>query len=313
MDGRQINLTQVRDAGEKTAAALTELWNRALRDAPGFFPLPPGVFAKRILQTRRFANSLLLLAEDGGRAVGMAHLDLIRERFYPEAGVVELVAVDPDYRGRGLGSRLLQTGLDYLTACGARLVDGGGAWPYCPYYATLIDGSERSGVFAGNAAARGLFAKFGFSETRRSLVMRVPLAGVAAPPEKPGLTRVSVEPRAGKNTWLDYCFRGWGLHDHHALGPGDALRSRAIFAKMEGTCLREKNDVYAVFGVYTPEEERGRGWATANIARLLHHLSSLGGARAELHVYADNLPAVRLYSALGFKTVDETLTLRREI
>ncbi|MDP2673414.1 MAG: GNAT family N-acetyltransferase [Dehalococcoidia bacterium] len=52
----------------------------------------------------------LLVAEDGGRLVGSAHLMVLRHfgRSLPLSGVVEGVVVDPAYRRAGVGAALMR-------------------------------------------------------------------------------------------------------------------------------------------------------------------------------------------------------------
>ena len=61
-------------------------------------------------------------------------------------------------------------------------------------------------------------------------------------------------------------------------------------------------DVAALANIATLPDFRGRGFATATTARLsmslLEHVNHLG-----LNVRADNVPAIRCYTNLGFETV----------
>lgn len=56
-----------------------------------------------------------------------------------------------------------------------------------------------------------------------------------------------------------------------------------------------------IFGMVTAHEYRGRGVATAIVARLLNDALSAGAEVAYLQVEADNAPARRAYSKFGFK------------
>ncbi len=297
------------------AQRIVELWNRAAQDLHGFFPLTRSLFVRRIVRAACFRPEHLLVARVGPRIVGMLHRHTVEEPYYTPAGVVEMVLVDPDFRRQGLADALLAETLACFVAEGVSLVDGFGSWPYSPFYATLIDGSERSGVFLDCKGLLRLFLKHGFRRTRESLLMRCSLADNLPPlPERlaPHLAKTNVHwtCRQSPDTWLDFVFRGWRLYEHALTDPRGVLLSRAITARMDGLSDHTRREFRAVFGVNTPETLRGRGWATLNLHQLLTRLRADGAAEAELHVYADNEPAVRLYRRLGFETVARTVALR---
>lgn len=56
-----------------------------------------------------------------------------------------------------------------------------------------------------------------------------------------------------------------------------------------------------IFGMVTAIEHRGRGVASAIVAKLLHDARAAGAETAYLQVEADNAPARRAYSKIGFK------------
>ena len=62
----------------------------------------------------------LLVAEDGGRLVGSAHLMVLRHfgRSLSRSGVVEGVVVDPAYRRAGVGAALMRAAADAARAAG---------------------------------------------------------------------------------------------------------------------------------------------------------------------------------------------------
>ena len=62
----------------------------------------------------------LLMAEDGGRLVGSAHLMVLRHfgRSLSRSGVVEGVVVDPAYRRAGVGAALMSAVADAARAAG---------------------------------------------------------------------------------------------------------------------------------------------------------------------------------------------------
>jgi predicted GNAT family acetyltransferase len=95
------------------------------------------------------------------------------------------------------------------------------------------------------------------------------------------------------------------------MDAGGNVLSRAIFAFMEGESRNEGMGVFSLFGVHTPCDFRQRGYAGVNLSRLMARVAELGGSRLEIHVYADNLPALALYRRAGFREAVETVMLHR--
>ncbi len=62
----------------------------------------------------------LLVAEDGGRLVGSAHLMVLRHfgRSLSRSGVVEGVVVDPEYRRAGVGAALMRAAAEAAREAG---------------------------------------------------------------------------------------------------------------------------------------------------------------------------------------------------
>ncbi|MFW5857740.1 MAG: N-acetyltransferase family protein, partial [Planctomycetota bacterium] len=159
----EVTIRPVRDSffGSEVDAAVA-LYNRAHEGLHGFFPLTPRRFRRRVLESPHFQPDLFLLAEAGGRPVGLVHAAALGAPCHEDGGVVELLAVDPDHRGQGIGGLLLDAALGRLARRRPPVIDGGGAFPFSPFYATLLDGSERSGIPAESAAALRLFLRRGF-------------------------------------------------------------------------------------------------------------------------------------------------------
>lgn len=280
-------------------ARAVEIWNRSATDWHGYNPLTPELFEAHIIRSGRFRAENFLFLERNGETVGWVHYDIVDVPPYPRCGVICALMVVPELRCQGLGEKLLQEALFRLQRQGARQISGLGAWPYSPFYGGLIDGSERAGVPDNQRGMIWLLDKMGFSRMRTSHCMRADLAAF-----RDGLhegEQAYYQSRAGKDTWLDYVFRRWELFDHALLSAGGEVLSRAIHARMSGLCEQEGREIHAVFGVNTPTELRGKGHALRNLQVLFARLSASGAQEAELHVYADNAPALGLYEKLGFR------------
>lgn len=287
------------------AEQIIEIWNQSATGWHGFYPITPEIFKAHILQSGRFHPENFLLLENNGRLIGWIHYDNVIQPPYPRSGVVCAMAVLPEHRCQGYGGKLLQEALFRMQRSGIRSISGLGAWPYSPFYAGLIDGSERAGVPEDQSAMLWLLDKFNFVRSRRSLIMRVSLDGF-----NDGLRegeQAFHQSRAGKNTWLDYVFRRWELFDHVLLSSSGQVLSRAIHARMTGLCEYGGQELHALFGVNTVPELRGKGYALRNLQVLFARLRAAGGQAAEIHVYADNASALRLYKKLGFREIGATV------
>ncbi len=81
----------------------------------------------------------------------------------------------------------------------------------------------------------------------------------------------------------------------------------AFFVQFDGdtpvACgsLALENKFAGIFGMVTAAEFRGRGVATAIVAKLLNEARAAGAETAYLQVEADNAPARRAYSKFGFR------------
>ncbi len=303
------------------AAALAEvadLWNRNCRGRHAFFPWSGEFLAHHVTDDRGGLLGNMVIARDkrDGALVGLVHVRQMLEDGYPWAGVVEMLLVDAAHRRQGLGTRLLELGLAIVGRYRPKpdLIDAMGSWPFGYVYNVLADGSERSGIFTGEPELHRLFSRAGFVPVRKSIVMRADLRKTAAGPRLlPAGGAFHLGKRTAR-TWLDRVFRDRELWDHELVGRnGEGLLSRAIFGLMEGESRYEGRAIFSVFGVNTPQNWQRRGYAGANFAHMMRHLRELGGEVLELHVYADNLPALALYRSMGFLPVGDTVMLHRRL
>lgn len=98
--------------------------------------------------------------------------------------------------------------------------------------------------------------------------------------------------------------QGVRLSRDEALRLARLMRYHGVFeggrlASIAGTYVRTR-DVWVVGDVYTRPECRGRGYAKAATSAVTMEAPS-SGAVALLHVEEDNLPARRVYEALGYR------------
>lgn len=291
---------------------LAAFWNANAGGRHAFFPWTGELLAKQLVDERgRPLGKLLTVRSGSGELLGFTHIFVVDEDGYPRAGVVEALLVGHDARARGVGTALLRAALAELGRLRPRplFVDAMGAWPFGYVYNALADGSERSGVFVKEEInLYRLFRKAGFEDARPSLVMRASAADVPPRDAPEGAGRhIS---RRRERTWLDRVFRGRELWDHDMVRTADGrIMTRAIFGFMAGESACEGRGIFSLFGVNTPLDMREKGYAGVNISHMIAYVRGLGADTVELHVYADNEPALRLYRGLGFRPIAGTMMM----
>jgi L-amino acid N-acyltransferase YncA len=133
----------VRPASAPDARAMAELFVAVAQERDAIATEPPvGVEERTALFARTAAGTVVAVAD--GRVVGLLHVDVSQHGF-GEFGML----VDRDWRGRGVGSALLQAAVEWARDHGLHKL--------------CLE------VFAHNSAAIALYRKHGFSEEGRRI------------------------------------------------------------------------------------------------------------------------------------------------
>lgn len=235
------------------------------------------------------------IASVDGEIAGYAYLDP-----QVDGEVTGELVVHPERRRRGLGRAL--TG-ELAAAAGGRVL--------------------RLWAHGDLPAAAALARAAGFDRFRALWQMRRSLAEPLDQPVLPaGLTLRTFVPGQDEDGWLSLNGRafakhpeqgGWTRHDLE-------LREREPWFDPAGFFIAERDgrmagfhwtkvhdpDLGEVYVVGVDPDEQGSGLGRALTLAGLRHLRDLGVAQAMLYVDEDNVPAIKMYEALGFTraTVD---------
>jgi mycothiol synthase len=226
---------------------------------------------------------------------GYAHLDAATSP--GEADLTAELAIHPGHRREGLGLGLVRA----LTA------EAGGH-------------PVRLWAHGDLPAAAALARAAGFDRVRALWQMRRSLAGLLDQPRfPPGITLRTFRPGRDEDEWLNLNRRAFAGHpEQGAWTRRDLeLREREPWFDPAGFFIAERNGAMAGFHwtkVHGPADtgigevyvvgidpgEQGTGLGRALTLAGLHHLQGRGLAEVMLYVDEDNVPAIRLYEALGF-------------
>ena len=105
----------------------------------------------------------------------------------------------------------------------------------------------------------------------------------------------------------DIAFPGFFRIRTCEMGPYFGIRSNGPLVAMCGERMNIRTpaaDYREISGLCTHPDHRGRGYAPALLAHMLH-LHRAAGQRSYLHVAADNPTAIALYERLGFRSRGE--------
>ncbi len=236
----------------------------------------------------------------GGQTAGYAYLDPLPSD--PESDVSGELVIHPDRRRQGLGRTLVG---ELAGAAGGHAL--------------------RLWAHGDLSAAAGLARVTGFERFRALWQMRRPLHDPLDRPVLPaGRTLRTFVPGQDEDEWLSLNGRAFAKHpeqgswSRHDL----ELREREPWFDPAGFFIAETGGHMAGFHwtkVHPPGEqdplapavgevyvvgvdpaEQGSGLGRALTLAGLHHLRDLGLAQAMLYVDEDNVPAIRMYEALGF-------------
>lgn len=243
-------------------------------------------------------RNVLLYVGDALAAYG--HLDVTDE----VAGASAEVVVDPAHRRRGLGRLLVRALL-----------------------AETADGRLRLWAHGEHPAAAALAAAMGFRRSRALWQMRRSLYAALPSPVLPdGVSVRPFQPGQDDEAWVRLNAAAFSDHPEQGLWTVEDLRRRMRepWFDPQGFFLAERGErlvgfhwtkvhggdgpghghgheaIGEVYVVGVDPTERGTGLGKALTLLGLRHLRHLGLPDAMLYVDADNEPAIRLYTGLGF-------------
>lgn len=241
----------------------------------------------------------------GGELIGYAHLDTEHE---PEGLLVAELAVHPEHRRQGAGTRLVEALLDRADL---------------PAEAADDTGRLRIWSHGEHPGALRLAERFGFARPRELWRMGVDVTAADLPevalPD--GVTIRAFRPGADEDEVVRVNHRAFAWHPEQGGMSADDLRAkqREDWFDAAGFLLAvdaqdrllgfhwtkvHPDGAGEVYVVGVDPDTQGNGLGRLLTVAGLHHLRGVGCPRVILYVEADNVPAVKVYQRLGFEKWD---------
>lgn len=272
--------------------------------------LPFGDHELLAIQTGAVEDHVGFGVEDDGRLSGYGHLSRLGDAWFFE------IAVDPERRGRGIATRILDAIVAHAAA------HGGG---------TLSTWAYRQAPDVS-----GLARHAGLRPSRTLIQMRLATLPSAAPPLPDGITLDRFRPGTDDDEWLALNARAfahlpdqgaWTRRDLRArtsaewFAAGDVLTARRA-GRLIGTCwtkldpharTHDDRQLGEIYVMALDPSEAGAGLGRALATTGLVHLAERGAEVGMLYVDKANIAAVAMYEALGFRTHHEDVCLITDV
>ncbi|HVS35650.1 MAG TPA: GNAT family N-acetyltransferase [Gemmataceae bacterium] len=301
---------------------LVDVWNESFTTRGAAALRSPTLLEFFVFSKPYFDPEGLIVAVDGPKMVGLVLAGFGPSadgaRMDTSAGVVNLLAVIPSYRRKGVGAELASRAEDYLRRRGARTLYAGPMEPFNPFTFGLYGGSSSPGFLDSDAAARPFFEKRGYKPEATALALQRPLdrPPVVADARFSAYRQrydIQVGPRSGTTWWQECVFGPLELHDYRLIEKSTGKwASRVSLWEMETYAPTWNEHAVGVVELETIPELRRKGLAKFLMAQILRHLHEQFFTMAEIQTVETHTAALNLVRGMGFTQVDRGCRLRRE-
>lgn len=184
---------------------------------------------------------------------------------------------------------------------------------------------EVKGVNASKVLCNAFFSAYGGSYRVRAGMDIMVLKELIEPPVVPGKLRPAEEEDVSLITNWHRAFYREALHEEPPEDVEDRVRAHigrhALFVwenpereavSAAHICARELEHGASISGVYTPPEQRGKGYCQNTVAAICRKLLTEGKEYCTLFVDKANPVSNRVYEKIGFQIVEDNFDCRLE-
>lgn len=294
---------------------LATIWNESMTGRGAARLRHAALLERTVYSKPYFDPKGLIVAVEEGQAIGFAHGGFgpnPRETAMSRGnGVVCVVAVRPHYRGRGIGTELLERTEAYLREKGASEICAGAAQTHSPFYFSLYGGSDMRGVLDSDPEGASFLRKHGYKPWEATQVLQRSLdqAVEVADARFSNLRKkydARIVPRVNIGTWWQESVIGqiepveFRLEEKQTAKPV----ARAIAWEMEALSSTWNLPSVGILEFQVREEARRQGVGKYLMVQVLRYLQDQYFGLVEIQVQDDNKAGLSLCQAVGFDSVD---------
>jgi ribosomal protein S18 acetylase RimI-like enzyme len=302
-----------------------EFWNTSFKNHRNFFPVDEQILRQRIIEKKTDLESFdprgMILAFDEQRILGMVHAGIQSEMFCKACepgwqggtrGYIGFIFVRPEFRKRGIGSRLWKAALEYLKECQKVIIDGqclnpfygNSEGPFTPWWGT----TEGISISWNDQETKSFFARRGFSPRFKAFSLEWQLEG-----------QTESEPPPRKDKWQPQLRRRfYPLLDRPAMMSlpqpeeldfysliilaDNVVRGYLIAYRMTEVSKAK----YAIYEVRISKQYQGQGMGMLLVNSWLEVVKQIGGESCEVTTVPELSPgALEMYRKCGFEVAAE--------
>jgi ribosomal protein S18 acetylase RimI-like enzyme len=301
---------------------IAEIW----RDQPAqrgvMQPVTSGILEQLVFSKPYFDPQGLIVALSDDKPIGFVHAGFGSNDEHTDIdtsmGTTYQLMLRADRRNEGLANELLGRAEEYLRSRGAKVLYGGGIRPMNAFYLGLYGGSELPGVLVSDPMLGATCLRNGYREIDRVEIMQLELAAFRPPVARTQrllrreMSSSEVYGPPSRSRW-----EAWTMGDFERLrfslaaGNGPAL-AEVDFWDIEPLSTRWGVATAGMFDLRVTDERRRQGLATFLLVDAFERLRSRGIVLVEAQTMQHNMPALALYTKLGFKKVDQGVVYRKD-
>jgi len=305
--------------------AAVRFWNRAFASRRNFIPVTDRTFRERIVGKEtafeKFDPSRFIVARDGSEIAGFIHVGIRPESLCrmldPEwrsgsQGYIAFLFVDPERRGKGLGTELWHRGLERLKGTRQVVLDGqcfnpfygNSEGPFTPLWGT----PEGVSVDWNDSATKKFLARKGFAPRFKGVQLSIDLAPLAAADGKPAkaLARQGYELKMIRDYYPEI---GHRLQERRPILPGLSYevvvavhRKKVVGLISTYPMSAVRSGLYGIYEAVVVESLRGRALGKRLLEAAVGRMKERGAAQCEVLTLPELSPSAhKLYLASGFQ------------